>query len=132
MSGDRLPTEMTPVGRASRTLTLLLYTVVCVCVCVQLVEFCQDATDMGKVVIVAALDATFEKKVRAGWTDDGLGMTGILIVLACLGWWQPFVSVCALVPMAEKVEKLNAVCVICGRDAGGSIRLMCGAIAWPI
>ncbi|RLN97211.1 hypothetical protein BBJ28_00004587 [Nothophytophthora sp. Chile5] len=30
-----------------------------------LVEFCQDAANMGKVVVVAALDATFERKVRS-------------------------------------------------------------------
>lgn len=30
----------------------------------QLVEFCLDAANDGKVVIVAALDGTFERKVR--------------------------------------------------------------------
>ena len=30
----------------------------------QLVEFCLEAADAGKVVIVAALDGTFERKVR--------------------------------------------------------------------
>lgn len=30
----------------------------------QLVEFCEDAANAGKVVIVAALDGTFERKVH--------------------------------------------------------------------
>ena len=45
----------------------------------------------GKVVIVAALDATFQRK--------------------------PFGPILELVPLAEKVCKLNSVCVKCGGDA---------------
>jgi hypothetical protein len=35
-----------------------------VLLCLQLVEFCTDAANAGIVVIVAALDGTFEKRVR--------------------------------------------------------------------
>ncbi|RLN98974.1 hypothetical protein BBJ28_00000957, partial [Nothophytophthora sp. Chile5] len=56
-----------------------------------LVEFCQDAANMGKVVVVAALDATFERKA--------------------------FESVIELIPTAEQVIKLNAICTSCGLDA---------------
>ena len=50
-----------------------------------------------KVVIVAALDGTFERK--------------------------PFGSVCNLIPLAEHVEKLTAVCRVTGGDASFSRRL---------
>ena len=52
-----------------------------------LLEFCDKAADMGKIVIVAALDADFKRR--------------------------PFGRVCELVPMAESVVKLTAVCGIC-------------------
>ncbi|RLN48305.1 hypothetical protein BBJ29_001534 [Phytophthora kernoviae] len=57
-----------------------------------LVEFCQDAANMGKVVVVAALDGTFERK--------------------------GFQNVIELIPSAEQVIKLNAICASCGQDAG--------------
>ncbi|KAE9004397.1 hypothetical protein PF011_g12476 [Phytophthora fragariae] len=56
-----------------------------------LVDFCQDAANRGKVVVVAALDATFERKA--------------------------FESVVELTPTAEQVIKLNAICSSCGHDA---------------
>jgi len=46
---------------------------------------------MGKIVIVAALDATFERK--------------------------PFASILELVPFAEHVRKLSAVCLACSEEA---------------
>jgi len=60
-------------------------------------EFCERAANEGKVVIVAALDGTFERK--------------------------PFGNVCDLVPLAEHVEKLTAVCRVTGGDASFSRRL---------
>uniref|UniRef100_K3WL02 Thymidine kinase n=1 Tax=Globisporangium ultimum (strain ATCC 200006 / CBS 805.95 / DAOM BR144) TaxID=431595 RepID=K3WL02_GLOUD len=63
-----------------------------------LVEFCLEAADAGKVVIVAALDGTFERK--------------------------PFGSVCELIPAAEQVIKLNAVCTKCGHDAAFTRRIV--------
>lgn len=62
-----------------------------------LVEFCTKWSDAGKIVIVAALDSTFQRK--------------------------PFGSVIELIPVAEHVDKLTAVCVICGNDASFSHRL---------
>lgn len=56
-----------------------------------IVECTQKWADMGKIVIVAALDATFERK--------------------------PFGSICQLVPMAESVKKLSAVCLHCSEEA---------------
>ncbi|KAG6957737.1 hypothetical protein JG687_00009798 [Phytophthora cactorum] len=70
-----------------------------------LVEFCQDAATMGKVVVVAALDATFERKV------------GDVRVRA-------FDKVVELIPTAEKVIKLNAICSSCGQDAAFTRRLV--------
>ncbi|KAK1941776.1 Thymidine kinase [Phytophthora citrophthora] len=63
-----------------------------------LVEFCQEAANMGKVVVVAALDATFERKA--------------------------FENVVELIPTAEKVVKLNAICSSCGQDAAFTRRLV--------
>lgn len=51
----------------------------------------------GKTVIVAALDGTFQR--------------------------QPFGSILNLVPMAESVIKLKAVCMICFSDAAFTKRL---------
>lgn len=61
------------------------------------VEFASKAAEMGKIVIVAALDATFERK--------------------------PFGHICELFPMAESIDKLTAVCKLCGLDASFSRRL---------
>lgn len=51
----------------------------------------------GKIVIVAALDGTFQRK--------------------------PFGKVLNLVPLSESVIKLSAVCVLCQDDAAFSVRL---------
>jgi len=59
-------------------------------------EFCAKYADAGKRVIVAALDATFKR--------------------------ESFEQVCSLVPLADKVTKLRAVCVQCGQDAIFSFR----------
>lgn len=53
--------------------------------------------NQGKIVIVAALDGTFQRK--------------------------PFGSVLNLVPLAETVTKLTAVCMMCQADAAFSLRL---------
>eukprot|EP00898_Chlorokybus_atmophyticus_P005801 jgi/Chlat1/6221/Chrsp44S09039 len=55
------------------------------------VEYCERWANEGKIVIVAALDGTFERK--------------------------PFKRVLELVPLAESVVKLNAVCTSCHGDA---------------
>ncbi|CAK4076790.1 unnamed protein product [Aphanomyces euteiches] len=60
--------------------------------------FCDQAANSGKIVIVAALDGTFERK--------------------------PFQHVCNLIPQAESVTKLSAVCAICGSDAAFTRRLV--------
>uniref|UniRef100_A0A6B2LGL3 Thymidine kinase n=1 Tax=Arcella intermedia TaxID=1963864 RepID=A0A6B2LGL3_9EUKA len=62
------------------------------------VSFSEHMADLGKVVIVAALDGTFQRK--------------------------PFGSILELVPLAEHVTKLTAVCVICQGDASFSKRLV--------
>ena len=56
-----------------------------------MVEFCDGAANLGKTVVVAALDGTFERK--------------------------PFGNIVSLIPLAEKVSKLSAVCVYCTREA---------------
>jgi len=62
-----------------------------------LVEHCETWANQGKIVIVAALDGTFQK--------------------------QPFGDVLKLVPLAENVCKLNAVCMVCFKDAAFTKRL---------
>ncbi len=53
---------------------------------------------MGKTVLVAALDGTFERKA--------------------------FGSIINLIPMAEKVTKLCAVCVYCTKEAAFTKRVV--------
>ena len=52
-----------------------------------IVEFCEAMANKGIIVIVAALDGTFQRK--------------------------PFGKILELLPLAEKVTKLTAVCVYC-------------------
>ncbi|ORC89533.1 putative thymidine kinase [Trypanosoma theileri] len=56
------------------------------------VDFCSRAADAGKTVIVSALDGDYRR--------------------------QPFDGICSLIPLAESVKKLSAVCMVCHeRDA---------------
>uniref|UniRef100_A0A6J0VBW6 Thymidine kinase n=1 Tax=Pogona vitticeps TaxID=103695 RepID=A0A6J0VBW6_9SAUR len=61
------------------------------------VEFCEAMANAGKTVIVAALDGTFQRKA--------------------------FGNILQLVPLAESVVKLNAVCMECYREASYTKRL---------
>ena len=60
------------------------------------VEYSDKWANEGKIVIVAALDATFQRK--------------------------PFANVCQLLPIAETVKKLSSVCLDCGEKAAFSKR----------
>ncbi|XP_026885292.2 LOW QUALITY PROTEIN: thymidine kinase, cytosolic [Electrophorus electricus] len=62
-----------------------------------IVEFSEEMANLGKTVIVAALDGTFQRK--------------------------PFGSILNLVPLAESVVKLNAVCMQCFKEAAYTKRL---------
>jgi thymidine kinase len=62
-----------------------------------LVEVATGLADAGVVVVVAGLSVTF----------DG----------------RPFEPVPALMAVAERVDKLTAVCAVCGRDAAYHVRL---------
>ncbi|XP_029454986.1 thymidine kinase, cytosolic isoform X2 [Rhinatrema bivittatum] len=62
-----------------------------------IVEFCEEMANEGKTVIVAALDGTFQRKA--------------------------FGCILDLVPLAESVVKLNAVCMECYREAAYTKRL---------
>ncbi|KAJ8037266.1 Thymidine kinase, cytosolic [Holothuria leucospilota] len=61
------------------------------------VEFAERLADMGRIVIVAALDGTFQR--------EGFG------------------NILNLVPLAENVIKLNAVCMTCFGEASYTKRL---------
>lgn len=61
-----------------------------------IVEFCENMANSGKVVVVAALDGTYQR--------------------------QEFGDILHLVPLAESVVKLTAVCGICYGDAAFSKR----------
>jgi thymidine kinase len=63
-----------------------------------IVEFCEEAANQGKTVMVAALDGTFERKA--------------------------FGNIISLIPMAEKVTKLCAVCVYCTKEAAFTKRVI--------
>ena len=60
-------------------------------------ERAEQWADDGKHVLVSALDATFQRK--------------------------PFMNVLELIPLAENVIKLTAVCTQCHRDASYTKRL---------
>mmetsp|Transcript_6894 Transcript_6894/g.25730 ORF Transcript_6894/g.25730 Transcript_6894/m.25730 type:complete len:277 (-) Transcript_6894:39-869(-) len=62
-----------------------------------LLEFCEYAANQGKIVIVAALDGTYERKA--------------------------FSQVVNLIPRAETVRKLKAVCAICLENASFTRRI---------
>ena len=61
-------------------------------------EFCEDLANMGIIVMVAALDGTFQRK--------------------------PFGNIINLLPVAEKVTKLTAVCVYCSSEASFTQRVI--------
>jgi len=61
------------------------------------VEFCEKLADCGKVVVVAALDGTYQR--------------------------QGFGNILNLVPLAESVEKLNSVCMVCFGSASYTKRI---------
>ena len=62
-----------------------------------IVQFCEAMANSGKIMIVAALDSTFERK--------------------------PFGSILNLIPLAESVVKLSAVCNTCFREAAFTRRI---------
>ena len=62
-----------------------------------ILEFCETMANLGKIIVVAALDSTFQRK--------------------------PFGGILELVAIAEKAEKLSAVCKRCTKDAAFSKRI---------
>lgn len=65
-----------------------------------IVDVCELLADQGKRVICAGLDTDFRG--------------------------QPFGSIPALMARAEEVDKLHAICVICGEEASRTQRLIAG------
>ena len=63
---------------------------------VDLVEFSEQQASNGKILIIAALDGTYERK--------------------------PFDNIAKLIPMTERIDKLTAICN-CGNEASFSERL---------
>lgn len=61
-----------------------------------LVDFAEELANIGKIIIVSALDSTFQRK--------------------------PFKNVIELISLAESVVKLSAICV-CGKEASFSKRI---------
>ena len=114
-----------------------------------LIPFCEAAANAGKTVLVAALDSTFQRLVstvmqaqawRCCWPLAGsCGTAHLCCVVLCLCvcvpvlccavdvWMcrasQPFHNVCDLVPLAESVTKLSAICQLCQQEAAYSKRL---------
>jgi len=61
------------------------------------VSWCEEMANRGKIVLVAALDGTFQRK--------------------------PFQDILSLIPLSEDVSKLHAVCMVCFQDAAFSKRI---------
>jgi thymidine kinase len=59
---------------------------------------CEKMANNNKIVIVAGLDGTFQRK--------------------------PFGRILELIPRAEKVTKLSAVCMYCNKDANFTLRIV--------
>jgi thymidine kinase len=64
---------------------------------VDIVPFAENMANRGKIVVIAALDGTFQRK--------------------------PFGTILDLIPLAEKVTKLSAICMLCSKDASFSKRI---------
>jgi thymidine kinase len=62
-----------------------------------IIEFCDDMANAGKIVIVAALDSDFRR--------------------------QPFGNICQIVAKAERVTKLSSICHFCKEDAAFTARI---------
>jgi thymidine kinase len=63
-----------------------------------IIEFSELYANEGKIVIIACLDGTFQRK--------------------------PFGKILELIPLAEKVTKLSAVCVLCGKSGSFTQRIV--------
>ena len=74
---------------------------------------------MGKMVVIAALDATFERNVSVcGYVMRQDGTDCVVVRTRRV---QAFDNVIKLIPTAEQVIKLNAICSSCGHDAGAIV-----------
>lgn len=62
-----------------------------------LIDFCESFANSGKIVVVAALDGTYQRKA--------------------------FGEIMNLVPLAENVIKLNAICMRCFKNASFTKRI---------
>lgn len=65
-----------------------------------LVSFSEKASNMGKIIVISALNSTFERK----------------------GWNQ----ILELIPLCEKVKKLSAICKLCSSNANFTFRTCSG------
>lgn len=65
-----------------------------------IVEFAETAANLGKIVIMSALNGTYEKK---GWAN-----------------------ILELIPLCEKVKKLSAICKVCSGNANFTFRTASG------
>ena len=63
-----------------------------------LVSFADNWANKGKIVIVAGLDGTYQR--------------------------EPFPNIVNLIPKAEEVHKLSAICTLCGEDAHFTKRII--------
>ena len=62
-----------------------------------IIQFCEDLANLGKIVIVACLDSDFRR--------------------------EPFGGICQLIAKAEKITKLSSICHYCKDDAAFSARI---------
>ena len=64
--------------------------------CGQVVEFCEEAAQAGKIVITSALISTYQR--------------------------EKFNSILDLIPKAEKIKQLHAICKLCFHQASFTLR----------
>ena len=94
------------------------------------VEFCESMADLGKIVIVAALDGTYQRQVLYGRAQSVWSLrvcNDILLGIACsnavYNCCQGFGDFLRLVPLAESIIKLTAVCMSCYGEASFTKRI---------
>lgn len=79
-------------------------------------KVCDELATQGKIVVVAALDGDFKRKVNATTRACVYAISSFLYLL------QPFGSTLDLIPMAEDVTKLSSVCMSCFQTGSFSKR----------
>lgn len=103
-----------------------------------IIDFSENMANMGKIVIVAALDGTYQRKVQIflvqpvyidyiqfSFIANHILIENLVYFFNLLLFFKVFGEILHLVPLAESVVKLRAVCMKCYNDASFTKRITC-------